>query len=130
MFCFLRKYPLSITVVLTVIYLSFFRPPSVDNIPVIPHLDKVVHLCMYMGISGVLWFELLRNHKGKMVLWRAWVVGCIFPILFSGCVELLQEYCTTYRGGDWMDFIANTAGALLGSLAGYYILRPRILKTA
>ena len=32
-------------------------------------------------------------------------------VLFSGMVELLQEYCTTYRGGDWLDFAANTTGA-------------------
>ena len=37
------------------------------------------------------------------------------PVLFSGVVELLQAYCTTYRGGDWWDFAANTAGALLAS---------------
>ena len=48
------------------------------------------------------------------------------PILFSGCVELLQEYCTTYRGGDWLDFAANTTGAILASLVVYYVVRPRM----
>jgi VanZ family protein len=46
--------------------------------------------------------------------------------LFSGMVELLQEYCTTYRGGDWLDFAANTTGAVLASMVGYFILRPRM----
>jgi hypothetical protein len=41
---------------------------------------------------------------------------------------LLQEYCTTYRGGDWMDFAANTTGAVLASLIGYFIVRPRMLS--
>jgi VanZ family protein len=41
-------------------------------------------------------------------------------------VELLQEYCTTYRGGDWLDFAANTMGAVLASMVGYFILRPRM----
>ena len=46
----------------------------------------------------------------------------------SGMVELLQEYCTTYRGGDWLDFAANTTGALIASLIGYFVLRPRMAK--
>jgi len=39
---------------------------------------------------------------------------------------LLQEYCTTYRGGDWLDFAANTTGAILASLVAYYVVRPRM----
>ena len=50
----------------------------------------------------------------------------VCPVLFSGMVELLQEYCTTYRGGDWLDFAANTTGAVLASMVGYFILRPRM----
>ena len=51
-----------------------------------------------------------------------------FTLLFSGCIELLQAYFTDYRGGDWMDFAANTAGALLASLTAYYIVRPRMKR--
>ena len=57
---------------------------------------------------------------------QAWVGAFLCPILFSGCVELLQEYCTTYRGGDWLDFAANTTGAVLASLVAYYVVRPRM----
>ena len=39
-----------------------------------------------------------------------------------------MEYCTTYRGGDWLDFAANATGAVLASLVAYYVVRPRILK--
>ena len=59
----------------------------------------------------------------------ACMVGAfVCPVLFSGMVELLQEYCTTYRGGDWLDFAANTTGALIASLIGYFVLRPRMAK--
>ena len=61
-------------------------------------------------------------------LWHAWVGAFVCPVLFSGMVELLQEYCTTYRGGDWLDFAANTTGALIASLIGYFVLRPRMAK--
>ena len=58
----------------------------------------------------------------------AWVGAFLCPILFSGCVELLQEYCTTYRGGDWLDFAANSVGAILASLVAYYVVRPRMMR--
>ena len=115
MLYFIKKYPLSLLVILAVIYLSFFRPPSTE-LSTIPNIDKVVHVCMYFGMSGMLWLEFLRAHRRDYApLWHAWVGALLCPVLFSGAVELLQAYCTTYRGGDWWDFAANTAGALLAS---------------
>ena len=119
---YIRKYPLSLAVILAVTYLSFFKPPSL-GMSRIPHLDKVVHFCMYFGMSGMLWWEFLRAHRrGVVPRWHAWVGAFVCPVLFSGAVELLQAYCTSYRGGDWLDFAANSAGALLASLCGYVAL--------
>jgi hypothetical protein len=87
---YIKRYPFSLLVISSVIYLSFFRPPSTD-LNEIPYLDKVVHVCMYAGMSGMLWLEFLRNHrKFHAPLWHAWVGGLLCPVLFSGCVELLQ----------------------------------------
>lgn len=122
MLYYIKKYPLSLSVILTVIYLSFFKPPSVEELDKIPYIDKVVHICMYFGMSGMLWLEFLRAHrKDNTPLWHAWVGALFCPVLFSGVVELLQEYCTTYRGGDWMDFAANATGATLASVAGFFL---------
>lgn len=128
MLYYIKKYPVSLFIILAVIYLSFFNPPS-TGLNDIPHLDKIVHVCMYFGMSGVLWLEFLRAHKRDHApLWHAWTGAAACPVLFSGIVELLQEYCTTYRGGDWMDFIANTTGVVLASFIGYFILKPRMMK--
>ena len=128
MLYYIKKYPVSLLIILTVIYLSFFKPPTTD-LSNIPYIDKIVHICMYLGMSGMLWLEFLRAHqKGDSPLWHAWVGAFVCPVLFCGMVELLQEYCTTYRGGDWLDFAANTAGALIASLIGYFVLRPRMAK--
>ena len=108
--------------------LSFFKPPTTE-LGTIPNLDKVVHICMYFGMSGMLWLEFLRAHrKDHTPIWHAWVGAFICPVLFSGIVELLQEYCTTYRGGDWLDFAANTTGAVLASLAACLVLKPRMQR--
>ena len=78
---------------------------------------------MYASLSGMLWIEFLRNHrKYDDVLWHAWIGAVLCPVLMSGAIELLQEYCTTYRGGDWFDFLANICGVTLATL--FSLLRP------
>ena len=128
MLYYIKKYPVSLAVILAVVYLSFFKPPT-TRLGTIPNLDKVVHVCMYFGMSGMLWVEFLRAHRRDCApMWHAWIGAFACPVLFSGVVELLQEYCTEYRGGDWLDFAANATGAVLASLAAYYVLRPRMVR--
>lgn len=123
MLYYIKKYPVSLLIILTVIYLSFFKPPKTDLVE-IPNLDKLVHICMYFGMSGMLWLEFLRAHRrDNTLIWHAWLGAFLCPVLFGGAVELMQEYCTTYRGGDWLDFAANSAGAILDSLVAYCFVR-------
>lgn len=125
---YIKKYPISLFIILVVIYLSFFKPPSTD-LDTIPNFDKVVHFCMYFGMSGMLWLEFFRSHwRMQIQLWHGWLGAFICPVAFSGCVELLQEYATTYRGGDWLDLTANTTGALVASLVATYLVAPRVMK--
>ena len=73
MLSYIKKYPISLFIILTVIYLSFFKPPKTD-LSEIPNLDKLVHICMYFGMSGMLWLEFLRAHRrDEAPLWHAWV---------------------------------------------------------
>ena len=125
---YIKKYPVSLVIILAVIYLSFFKPPT-TALGTIPNLDKVVHICMYFGMSGMLWLEFLRAHRrDRTPMWHAWVGAFVCPVLFSGAVELLQAFCTTYRGGDWLDFAANTTGAVLASLVACFVLKPRVMR--
>ena len=128
MLYYIKKYPVSLVIILAVIYLSFFKPPTTD-LGTIPNLDKVVHICMYFGMSVMLWLEFLRAHRrDRTPMWHAWVGAFVCPVLFSGAVELLQAFCTTYRGGDWLDFAANTTGAVLASLVACFVLKPRVMR--
>ena len=73
MLSYIKKYPISLFIILTVIYLSFFKPPKTD-LDEIPNLDKLVHVCMYFGMSGMLWLEFLRAHRrDNAPMWHAWV---------------------------------------------------------
>lgn len=123
---YLKKYPLTWSVVIAIFYLSFFKPPQTD-LEEIPGMDKVVHVCMYGGLCFLLWIEYLRNHRTIDRL-KMLIGGVIMPTAMSGAIELMQSYCTEHRGGDWMDFAANTSGVLLAALVEYYVLRPIIWK--
>ena len=46
MLSYIKKYPISLFIILTVIYLSFFKPPKTD-LDEIPNFDKLVHVCMH-----------------------------------------------------------------------------------
>ncbi|MBQ8152196.1 MAG: VanZ family protein [Prevotella sp.] len=119
---FVRKYPFSFLCILTIWVLSFvpfFPETPLDDVAFI---DKWTHLVMYGGTCSVIWWEYLRKHdtlnKGKLFL-----LAFLAPILMSGVIELMQEYCTTTRSGEWFDLAANSTGvtlaALLGSLFAY-----------
>ena len=115
----LRNYPLTIVCVLTVWYLSLFKPPSVSLLDGVDGVDKVVHALMYAGLCSLLWLEWFRrNHRRGA--WRrmvAFAVGA--PILMSGLLELLQEYCTSARSGEWADLLANSLGTLLAAVGAW-----------
>ena len=123
---YLKKYPLTLSIISVICYLSFFKPPQTD-MEQISGIDKLVHLCMYGGVCTILWIEYLRTHQSinkKKIL----IGAVVLPIALSGIIELLQSYLTEHRGGDWLDFAANSIGVLLSTLSGYYILRPIIWK--
>ena len=42
-------------------------------------------------------------------------------------MELAQAYLTTYRSGDWWDFVANSIGVLIAVVIGLAVHR-RFLK--
>ena len=129
MLYFIKKYPISLIIIAIIACLSLFNPPDATRVIKIPHLDKIVHAGLYFIMSGTLWLEFLRNYRGRQKpIYRAWVGAFLAPVLFSGVLELLQEYCSTSRGGDWIDLAANIIGALIASLLSYYIIAPRYFK--
>ncbi len=119
-----RKYPLSCLCVVIIWILCFCTPPHtpLDNVAFI---DKWTHITMYAGTCIVIWYEYLKSHKKlhkkRLFLW-AWLA----PILMSGAIEILQEYCTNgRRDGDWLDFAANATGATLAAVIGILVVMYR-----
>ena len=71
MLYYLKKYPISLTIIAVVIYLSFFKPPSLE-VGKIVGIDKVAHLCMYAGLSGMLWIANTTMCCGMLGLERSY----------------------------------------------------------
>lgn len=128
-FClhFIKKYPFSCVCIALIWILSlmpFFPETPLDNVEFI---DKWVHVIMYGGTFTVLWIEYLVKHRQadheKLFFW-AWLM----PIIMSGIIELIQEYCTGgCRSGDWLDLGANATGVTLAAVLGLLMLliRPK-----
>lgn len=114
----IRKYPLSSFFILLIWYLSFFTPPKTE-LDEVAFIDKWVHIAMYGGTFGTLWIEYLLKHQWQCNHQRLFLWAWLLPIVMSGCIELLQEYCTNgRRSGDWIDLIANALGVSLAALFG------------
>lgn len=50
---YIRTYPLSIITIIVIWYLSFFTPPQTE-LNNVPFIDKIVHICMYGGLTMVI----------------------------------------------------------------------------
>lgn len=119
----LRKYPLTVVLYIIVMYLSFFTPPKVD-LGDVRFIDKWTHIVMYAGTCGVTWIEYLRNHNYSLQKVKLFLLAWLLPVVFSGIIELMQEYCTGgRRSGDWIDLAANAVGVSLAS--GFGLLPAR-----
>ena len=104
-----------IIISLVILYLCCFIPandiPEVSFDFFIP-LDKIVHFCMYLGLSGATSINFIHGYRGRVNFYRLLLIAFIFPILYGGLIELLQHYFFPPRSGDWFDFLADILGSL------------------
>ena len=120
---FVKKYPLSCVCIALIWVLSLtpiFPHTPLDNVHFI---DKWVHILMYGGTFTVVWLEYYFKHKSydweKLFFW-----GWLGPILMSGLLELLQQYCTGgHRNGDFLDLAANATGVTVAAVIGTIVLK-------
>jgi len=128
MTAFLKRFWLSALVLLIILVLCFIKTSSLPAPPV-RNFDKIVHAIMFLGLSGVIFFDntrYLRFPISKvLIFWSTF----IFPIALGGLIEILQANLTTYRSGDWFDFLYDIVGALVGwgiaSLINSCLLRKK-----
>lgn len=94
--------------------------PIPENVPLgdVPMMDKWTHFVMYGTLCVVMWWEYLRQHPQKNA-GKLFLLAFVAPIVMSGLIELVQAHLTGgNRSGDWLDFVANTIGVVLGNVIG------------
>jgi VanZ family protein len=87
--------------------------------PDIPHLDKVIHFAVYAGMAVLFLFAAPRAAMGTIKAGIAAVCGCI---AYGLLLELIQGLLTESRQMSSGDFIANSLGALGGTVLFMRIL--------
>ena len=105
---FINRYwiQLSLAMLLAITALSLH---PLDNLPEAPGSDKTHHLIAYAALA---YPASLRKPKR----WQAIIT--IFA-LYSGLIELIQPHVNRY--GEWMDFLANISGLIIGIALAYLI---------
>ena len=109
----LKTYPFSLLTLLVVVLLSVCPIGAPEIAKDVPLADKWTHMVMYFGLSAVICFEYFRAHRPRPTVASLFLCGLLFPAFVGGALELIQAYCTTYRSGEFLDFVADSLGAAL-----------------
>ena len=85
--------------------------------------DKVIHFLMYFGLS----FSLITEYYIKIfkINLNLFLIN-LFPVFFGGFIEILQSVLTNNRSGDWIDFLADTAGVIFAVIV-FFLLKENKL---
>lgn len=120
---YFRRYPITFLLAFAIVLLSLLPIPDVRTTVEVPLMDKWAHMVMYGVLTLVIWLEYIKAHRqvrGRRLLLLAFLA----PIAMGGMLELMQAYLTTCRSGEWLDFVANSIGAVVG--AGCGLLASRL----
>jgi VanZ family protein len=109
----IRAYWTSISVCIGILYVSLVRNPGI-HLPTFVGADKWVHLIMYTLLGAVATYDSIRIQLSG---WRLWLVATLLPILFGGIIELVQEQWFAPRSGEWIDWLADCIGVIIGTIA-------------
>lgn len=125
-----KRYPVSSLLVVSIWIICLVPIP--ENVPLgdVPMMDKWTHFVMYGVLCTVVWWEYLRRHRQKNAS-KLFLLAFVAPIVMSGMIELAQAYLTNgNRSGDWLDFLANGIGVVLGNVIGILLAacRARVRK--
>ena len=122
----IKKNILSLITALVILYLSLAPSDTFNKVNVldIPFIDKIVHLCMYFGLTIVLLFEnrsVAKKTKNLFLL-------SIIPFVYGILIEFLQSWLTTTRQGEFFDALFDLIGILLAIIFWKFFLYLRRKK--
>jgi len=123
---FIFHYWKTLFVIGCILFLSFTSPSTFKGIPTFENEDKLVHILMFTGLTGILIFD-FRKHAKKMTTLKFVLICLAFPVFLGGAIEILQPMYFAPRTAEWFDWFSDITGVLLGWYALNLITR-KLLK--
>jgi len=90
-------------------------------------MDKLVHVFMYLTLSFLLLFGIARQQNTGSLRYAVMLLAASSCAGYGITIEILQPVLTMYRKFEWMDMVANAAGAFGGIIVFRKILLKRWL---
>lgn len=90
-------------------------PVGADELPPIPHLDKLIHAIMFGGLFSAIVFDRERSHRSNSSRTRIIIAGVC--LLCGAIDEICQNAMHNGREGDIYDFCADAAGIVVAFFA-------------
>ncbi|MFZ4855186.1 MAG: VanZ family protein [Desulfuromonadaceae bacterium] len=105
--------------------LSLWPAKSIPHISLFLGADKLVHICMYLGLSFLACWIYDIGHQ------RIWFIYSLLAAVFmyGALMEILQLTMHNGRSFDFKDMIANLVGAITGALIYRYLDRMHLEKS-
>ena len=79
--------------------------------------DKAAHMFVFAVLVLQFIIGFIKQYRFRQLRYTAVRLAFIIGICYGALTELLQEFIFTGRNADYMDFIANCIGAVLGVIA-------------
>lgn len=102
------------------VFITYFSLASMQGTGIskidIPNLDKAVHFTFYLVAVVLALFFIREISNGHFPLGKALWFAVVGAIFFGIIIEVIQYAFTLDREGDLFDALANSLGAVVGSL--------------
>lgn len=97
---------------------------SLPQEPVV-NADKIFHALVF-GLLAYLWVRGWKQQETSLTLRRwAWPLALGLTVFYGGLIEILQETLAQNRSADWLDWIFDSIGALLGVYTYSFVVWAR-----
>lgn len=119
---FLISFTPALFFVLLITILSAIPGDRID-LPPIWNIDKYLHMLVYFVQCASIALG-YRFYYGKDLPMNKMIsVSLLLSIAMGGLLEIFQEHLFVNRSGDYLDFLANSLGAIAAAFLSYVFLK-------